>query len=420
MTSSAIETLQQLGVQLEEVWRRHDHDVRVFPRLAAERLGAAQVNLGSPDEVLLWAIAESKTSAVSDLTFGSPPITVYRSDRFYIEVLHWINGSIDPHEHQFEGAFRVLWGSSLHLRYAWREAHRVNPFLSTGQLSQTSWELLGVGDTRPIYRGYPGLHTLMHLDYPSVSVVVRTGFKDGDDSQASYASPNLRFTNELNKHRPLKKQRQLMWAVAAISPDYPAVLGQQICEHDAEVSLWMVFDHAMGRHRHRADVAALIAAYRRAHGDLADYLEPLLAERNRQLVLRQLRRRHRHLEARFLLAALMLLDNQADIFAACQARFDAEPTPIILGALTALGQRQDDGGYVLLDLHLRPTQVKGALTCEVLVEATLAVLLEHADPQAARRALQARLGSDAMAHNAQTITRLLDARLSPQLHRLLP
>src|SRR5262249_38085080 len=125
------------------------------------------------------------------LGFGQPPVTLYRARDFYISALYWLEGTTDIHEHGFSGAFRVLEGSSIHAVYDFSRPATITPRLAYGHLLLSEAELLRKGATRRIQLGGEFIHSLFHLDSPSVTIVVRTG-REGL-RQNSYCRPGVAF-----------------------------------------------------------------------------------------------------------------------------------------------------------------------------------------------------------------------------------
>jgi hypothetical protein len=51
---------------------------------------------------------------------------VYEDPRVYIQILFWLEGRRDIHQHEFSGAFHVLTGSSIHSMFAFENARAVS------------------------------------------------------------------------------------------------------------------------------------------------------------------------------------------------------------------------------------------------------------------------------------------------------
>jgi hypothetical protein len=147
----------------------------------------------TPDDILEWVLwgAELPEQADPTAIFGEPPITLYRGRRFYIEALFWLDGTPAIHQHAFSGAFQVLQGSSLQTSFDFKVERRIGASMLTGQLVTGDIQLLRTGDVQPIYAGNRYIHSLFHLDRPSVTLVLRTIAEVDVRPQYSYARPSL-------------------------------------------------------------------------------------------------------------------------------------------------------------------------------------------------------------------------------------
>jgi hypothetical protein len=203
--------IAELGARLEERWRAVNYDERVFPDMACAALADARLpdHLTS-DQLIEWALTEMTLPPQKDpeARFGQPPLTLFQSPRFHVDALHWIDGSTTIHQHSFSGAFQVLVGSSIETRYAFDQEQSFDGHFVTGRLRVVATALHAAGDVTPIRSGPTGLiHSLFHLDRPSVSVVVRTYHDDHAGPQFRYARPGIGidpFFVEPNRDRVLQ------------------------------------------------------------------------------------------------------------------------------------------------------------------------------------------------------------------------
>jgi predicted metal-dependent enzyme (double-stranded beta helix superfamily) len=172
-----MDVFRRLGELLEARWRQHDYDERVFPDLAAALLEEADEleKIGALD-ILRWIGSQPALPAQQDAPsrFGDLAITFYDTPRFFVSALFWLDGTTAIHQHSFCGAFRVLAGGSLHTRYRFRVERAVNSRFRLGELDRGQVELLVPGSVRPIASGDRFIHSLFHLERPSVTVVIRT------------------------------------------------------------------------------------------------------------------------------------------------------------------------------------------------------------------------------------------------------
>src|SRR6187431_1096922 len=167
-----MDVFQKLGAEIEESWREQNYDEGVFPKLAAEALERADLpSKVSAWEVIEWTLDQTELPQQMDpnANFGDPPITLFVAPHFFIDVYFWLNGTTQIHQHGFCGAFQVLLGSSIHSWYEFERTESVSPFLETGEMSLKVCELLKVGDIQEIRAGQQYIHSLFHLDQPSVT-----------------------------------------------------------------------------------------------------------------------------------------------------------------------------------------------------------------------------------------------------------
>jgi hypothetical protein len=198
--------VDQLGSKLERCWRDPELAPHRFSEIALSELGEADLpGRIAPEDIIDWAFAQEKLPQQENLpaTFGQPPVTLFRSPRFYIESLFWVDATTSIHQHGFSGAFQVLRGSSIETRYSFESGKVAERHFALGTLAVAATSLLRQGDVRPIVSGRSGLiHALFHLDRPSVSLVVRT-FRDPD------AGPQLSYLRPGVAHDPFLKDETL-------------------------------------------------------------------------------------------------------------------------------------------------------------------------------------------------------------------
>src|SRR5256885_198968 len=103
-----------------------------------------------PDGELHFAIALGEGPRISPPGFRQPELVVYDDPRFYIQLLFWLEGTTDIHQHKFSGAFHVLEGSSIHSHFDFENAEPVSAHLRVGHLRMKDTRLLETGSTVPI------------------------------------------------------------------------------------------------------------------------------------------------------------------------------------------------------------------------------------------------------------------------------
>lgn len=206
-----------------------------------------------PADVYTWAAhaPELPTQLDGGSTFGEPPLTLYWGERFVIDAYTWFSSTTSIHQHAFAGAFGVLWGGSVHTTYRFEEHERINARLQRGKLDVIDVEWLRRGDVRAIGPKRQLIHSLFHLEHPSISIVVRTHRDDEYNPQYSYLHPGASydpfFIDRLDRRR-----NEVLRALARVAPErYADVVSTRIERMDlsgaffaVQAAYWALLEHA--------------------------------------------------------------------------------------------------------------------------------------------------------------------------------
>src|SRR5206468_3671410 len=145
----------------------------LFPDIAAQALLESDLT-GRVDswEIIRWVHTTPDLPRQQDPKgkFGDPPITLFTGARFYIDVYYWLDGTTSIHQHSFSGAFQVLLGSSVHSHYRFKKDREINPYFLIGEVLLQDVSLLTKGKIREIRPGGHFIHSLFHLERPSVTI----------------------------------------------------------------------------------------------------------------------------------------------------------------------------------------------------------------------------------------------------------
>lgn len=193
-------------------------------RVAAEQLTAfdpsAHITQNDLVDYVLGADTLCKQADL-DGKFAEPPVSLYRGDHFDISALTWLDGTTSIHQHAFCGAFHVLAGSSIHSRYefeAWQAPAHMQRAIA-GRLRLLDIEVLKTSDTRAIRRGSSLIHSLFHMDRPSVTIVIRTITDDPKaEVQYDYRWPGLAH-DPFQRHAPTIRKLQYLRMLRLLDAD---------------------------------------------------------------------------------------------------------------------------------------------------------------------------------------------------------
>ncbi len=348
-----MELFQQLGDEVERLWREANYDEAKLPAIAKEALIRADLpSKLSAWDVLEWTLKQNTLPPQRDVkaNFGDPPITLYMGQRFHIDVYFWFDGTTATHQHSFSGAFQVLLGSSIHSWYEFERDAVINAYAETGTMNLKLCQLLEVGDIQEIWSGRKYIHSLFHLDQPSATIVVRTTNSPLDMPQFSYHKPGLAADPFFERDDITKKVQTISALVRASRPDTDEQIANLLGASDLQTS-FLYLSHLRGLFRggHIAELFKLEEPGARfirflnlvieKHGATAEILREVFAHFDIQDEIVNRRAYVTQPEHRFFIALLMNLDNREQIFKLVKDKFaDAEPVEKVLDWVFDLAQ----------------------------------------------------------------------------------
>jgi hypothetical protein len=258
----------------------------------------------------------------TDSGFGQPELVAYNHPRFYIQILFWLDGTTDIHQHEFSGAFHVMAGSSIHAHYVFENAQPVTPHFRVGDVRMTHIELLETGRTVPIISGQRCIHSLFHLDTPSVTVVVRTQHDPGTGPQFNYLPPHIALDPVFSDTLTMRRKQLLEVLEQSGDPGYGELVQEMITELDFERGFF-ILQHCMGHLEELEEWEPVLLAFEEKHGELASGVAATLEENVRRDVIKEMRSAISEPEHRFFLALLMNVPACADLLALVAQRYTA-------------------------------------------------------------------------------------------------
>jgi hypothetical protein len=156
---------------------------------------------------------------------GDPPVTLFLDPgkRFYIEALLHSAASTAIHDHSFSGAFAVVSGRCAHQVFCYETDDPAGD-LTSGALTERQSEQLDAGDFRPIHNGTRFIHRNVHLDRPTLTVVIRTVW-DGC-RQHTYHQPGLALDS--NPSPKERKQLQMLSGLLKVDAEAASAFLRQL------------------------------------------------------------------------------------------------------------------------------------------------------------------------------------------------
>jgi hypothetical protein len=340
-----MELFNNLGAEIETLWRDNDYDELVFPEIAAEALRKANLPAKvSAWEVIEWTMQQTFLPEQRDLkgNFGDPPITLYNSPRFHIDVYFWLEGTTAIHQHAFCGAFQVLMGSSIHSWYEFERAQIVNTFTEIGNINLKLCELLSHGDVQAIQAGKQYIHGLFHLEQPSATIVVRTHKSPMFLPQFSYYKPYLAIDPFFEEANTTKKMQCVTALIRARHPRTDEFIADWLRTADFQTSFHILsnlrgylrsnqVDQLFNLSAPQNRFDAFLEVVRERHGERANVFPKVFAHLDK---LDEILRRRNFVtdpEQRFFLALLLNVEGREQIFSLIRERFpESEPLDKVL------------------------------------------------------------------------------------------
>lgn len=333
----------EVAQSVHQRWQRHHYDARYLPEIAAEVLAQRQPSRHvSVEDLCRWGVESGALPKQPNLKaeFGQPPLTVYADSRLYIEVLFWLDNTTAIHQHGFSGAFHILAGSSLHSAFSFEERVRVRESLLLGDITLDKVDRFVRGDVHPIPAGPDYIHSLFHLERPSATVVVRTYGLSEFRPQYSYLRPHIAI-DEDSVLPDVKRQGELLGMLAAIDhPAFEELLGTWLRAADFESScrvLWELTRQGALKGERRQEALEIVGT---AHGQLVEYLGPVLAEEERAQQIFSRRRAATNADHRFFLALLLSSPSRADVLRLFEESYpDQQRAGLVFSWLQEINQR---------------------------------------------------------------------------------
>jgi hypothetical protein len=340
-----LEAFERLGNRILRLWRMDHFKTERFSAIALsaleEELRAQPIDRS---EIIDWALGAGRMAPQFDLagTFGEPPITLYSAPEFVIEVLFWVDGTTSIHEHSFSGAFHVLEGSSIHSRFEFREERRVNDRLRVGELVLQDVELLETGQTRPIVSGSRFIHSLFHLDRPSLTILVRTRADPVSSPQLTYRWPGVAHDPFYRDAMLTKKMQLLRLTHVLDDADYFERVARLLESLDLPSVVRVVDEQrrALGKEERRT----LMEVARRPLGSLHERMVEVYEEEQRIDNLVGRRRIVQDPRHRFLLALLLNVRDRMSILHLVERRYGGDPVSRVVEWVRELCAKEGGSG----------------------------------------------------------------------------
>ncbi len=340
----------ELGREVLARWKRENFSLAAFPEIARaaleERPPAVHVDLaGLVRDFLLEDEQPFQTSS----GFGQPELVVFDDPRFYIQLLFWLDGTTQIHQHEFfrgvsrDGGVEPAFGIRL------REHAGGYGALSRGRSVAGAHGTPRDRQHRAIVSGGGCIHSLFHLETPSLTVVVRTHSDPGTGRN----SPTCRRTSRWIRSSPTRSRRAARNSSTCSSAR--AIRLRRARARDgrrvgfrARVFHFAKRPRASAQPRRMGRDARDILREARGAGDV---VEPTLDEIVWRDTLVGLRSSVEEVEHRFFLALLLNVRSRAELLTFVARRFAGDPVETVLRWVEEL-MVESEAGVWMLDVEI--------------------------------------------------------------------
>jgi hypothetical protein len=315
-----------LATLIDQLWVQSSYSENSFPEVAFKALQ----QLPPSEHISYMDVVNTVFQKVTlptqldlESRFSRPPVTVYNDHRFAIDVYFWWSGSTQIHEHAFCGAFHVLAGSSIQNTYSFEVDKVYNQHLKTGSLMTRKIQWLQAGANQKIEPGPSFIHSVFHLESPSVTVLIRTEVHRMTP-QHEFWWPHI-STSSFDFLTPAQKRRlQFIRSFSeANHPEACRMVSEACLKADPVALIHML---AAGRTTFRAQprrLGMLLAELRKKHGQLIDHLIQCLKYKTRQADIIALRSTFHDQRSRLGLAILLNCHTRKEVLALAENHFSS-------------------------------------------------------------------------------------------------
>jgi hypothetical protein len=201
--------VSKLAAIVQKRWENVGYQLFHFTDIAVACLAEHSLHKDfREEEILNWVNTADVLPGQLDSrsSFGQPPITVWSNEKFVIDIYFWIDAQTNIHNHGFAGAFVNLLGDSLQFTYNFTKTSCPIDGLSLGSLFLDATNYCQPGVVQPIFLGPQLIHSVWHLNLPTITLVVRTK-QDTGVRQSEYYQSGAALQSR--PHEAIEWQRRL-------------------------------------------------------------------------------------------------------------------------------------------------------------------------------------------------------------------
>ncbi len=230
---------RRLGADVEKSWEKTGNDAEVFPEIAGTAI--ERHALHERFDQLEFATWFGRSVGLhSHLDTGSasrsPSLTLWRNDRFVVDLQFWSAPDTTFRDHGYSGAFAILTGETIHCIYRLEFIAHPEPGIMLAKLDLETVDQLREGMVQSVYQERPFIHRPRHIDRPTVTLSVRSIPTPLPVGHYEYYRPGfaIEITHTRFNHDPFKTEMAFMHYLADTDPHQLEWYIEQVTDHSQD------------------------------------------------------------------------------------------------------------------------------------------------------------------------------------------
>jgi hypothetical protein len=214
------------------------------------------------------------------LDFSDFPLTLVRNDLFSIDLYYWSSTDTGTHNHHFEGAFKIIKGSSYQVEYEFKATHDFGRCLTQGELIEKSSTFMGLNEIQKILKYDKFIHQVFHTELPTITLCIRSNSVFSAEPLSAYLFPKYKvslYDLDVNKYKWLRLLQSRL-----ISGD--RILSIPLEEHEIVLS---IYKSITGRDKLGEESFNLLINYLREKNFAVDFIDILEKSEKRALKMKK-------------------------------------------------------------------------------------------------------------------------------------
>lgn len=160
--------------EISKLWQEDNYDSNVFYKSVLKSSQGANFSALADIENQMYLLEEPYVRRLQHpSTFSDFNFQIYNDGRFFVEILNWYSGHVNPHDHDFTAVQYQLKGKALNVLYDFEENERKGA-ITTGVRRIKDVVNWSTGGSSVVKFGDEDPHAVFHLNEPSTSLLIRT------------------------------------------------------------------------------------------------------------------------------------------------------------------------------------------------------------------------------------------------------